>query len=97
MIIAPRSTRSTAKLVELFAQRMDTAAGIAAYKKEHGLPVLDPVREREKLLDVAAQAPEDMRDYTASLYTMLFELSRCYQGPAAGEHIPADRGNSDRH
>jgi len=36
---------------------MNTAAGIAAYKKEHGLPVLDPVREREKLLDVAAQAP----------------------------------------
>ena len=35
------------QLVELFAQRMNTAAGIAAYKKEHGLPVLDPVRERE--------------------------------------------------
>ena len=34
------------QLVELFAQRMNTAAGIAAYKKEHGLPVLDPVRER---------------------------------------------------
>ena len=28
------------QLVELFAQRMNTAAGIAAYKKEHGLPVL---------------------------------------------------------
>ena len=78
------------QLVELFAQRMNTAAGIAAYKKEHGLPVLDPVREREKLLDVAAQAPEDMRDYTASLYTML-------SGTAAGEHIPADHGNSGRH
>ena len=24
------------QLVELFAQRMETAAGIAAYKKEHG-------------------------------------------------------------
>ena len=35
------------QLVELFAQRMNTAAGIAAYKKEHGLPVLDPVRERD--------------------------------------------------
>ena len=29
------------QLVELFAQRMNTAAGIAACKKEHGLPVLD--------------------------------------------------------
>ena len=76
------------QLVELFAQRMNTAAGIVAYKKEHGLPVLDPVREREKLLDVAAQAPEDMRDYTASLYTMLFELSRCYQGRLLGSTSP---------
>ena len=76
------------QLVELFAQRMNTAAGIAAYKKEHGLPVLDPVREREKLLDAAAQAPEDMRDYTASLYTMLFELSRCYQGRLLGSTSP---------
>ena len=76
------------QLVELFAQRMNTAAGIAAYKKEHDLPVLDPVREREKLLDVAAQAPEDMRDYTASLYTMLFELSRCYQGRLLGSTSP---------
>lgn len=76
------------QLVELFARRMNTAAGIAAYKKEHGLPVLDPVREREKLLDVAAQAPEDMRDYTASLYTMLFELSRCYQGRLLGSTSP---------
>ena len=30
------------QLVELFAQRMNTAAGIAAYKKEHGLPVRKP-------------------------------------------------------
>ena len=34
------------KLIGLFAERMDVAAGIAAYKKEHGLPVLDPARER---------------------------------------------------
>lgn len=83
-----RIDRIDRQLVELFAQRMNTAAGIAAYKKEHGLPVLDPVREREKLLDVAAQAPEDMRDYTASLYTMLFELSRCYQGRLLGSASP---------
>lgn len=45
------------KLVELFAKRMDVAAGIAAYKKEHGLPVLDPVREREKLQKTVQSAP----------------------------------------
>ena len=40
------------QLVELFAQRMNTAAGIVAYKKEHGLPVLDPVRERERICGI---------------------------------------------
>ena len=72
------------QLVELFAQRMETAAGIAAYKKEHGLPVLDPIRERQKLQNVVELAPENMKDYTASLYTLLFELSRGYQNRLLG-------------
>ena len=38
------------ELIRLFAERMDVAAEIAAYKKEHGLAVLDPARERAKLL-----------------------------------------------
>ena len=32
------------QLVALFAERMETAAQVAAYKKEHGLPVLDAAR-----------------------------------------------------
>ena len=40
--------RIDAELLRLFAERMQTAAGIAAYKKSHGLPVLDAGREREK-------------------------------------------------
>ena len=67
------------QLLSLFSQRMEVAAGIAAYKKEHGLPVLDGKREREKLLDVAAKSPEDMKDYAVSLYSLLFELSRSHQ------------------
>ena len=33
------------QLLALFGQRMEVAAAIAAYKKEHGLPVLDGKRE----------------------------------------------------
>ena len=33
------------KLVELFTKRMEIAGGIATYKKEQGLPVLDAMRE----------------------------------------------------
>lgn len=76
------------QLVELFAQRMETSAGIAACKKERGLPVLDPAREQQKLTDVVSQAPENMKDYTATLYTMLFELSRCYQNRLLGASSP---------
>ena len=67
------------QLLALFGQRMEVASAIAAYKKEHDLPVLDGKREREKLLDVAAKTPDDLKDYAVSLYSLLFELSRSHQ------------------
>ena len=67
------------QLVKLFCQRMDIAAQIAAYKKENGLPIYVPAREREKLMDVAKKAGPEMDNYTRVLYSMLFELSRSYQ------------------
>lgn len=72
------------QLVRLFCKRMDTAAEIAAWKKEQGSPVFDPERERKKLLGIAASVPEKMRGYTASLYSLLFELSRSYQSRLTG-------------
>ena len=73
-----------AQLLELFARRMDVAAAIAEYKKENALPVSDPSRERQKLLDVAEKTPETLRDYAVSLYSLLFELSRGYQNRILG-------------
>ena len=73
-----------AELVRLFAERMDAAADIAAYKRAHDLPVLDERREREKLRAVEAMAPEELRDYTSALYSLLFELSRCHQNRLLG-------------
>ena len=35
------------KLTQLFLERMQVSADIAAYKKEKGLPIRDPERERE--------------------------------------------------
>ena len=68
------------ELVQLFVQRMGLAAQVADYKKENHLPILVPAREREKLQDVAVKAGPEMADYTRVLYSMLFELSRSYQG-----------------
>ena len=73
------------QLVELFTSRMDIAAQIAAYKKENGLPVYVPAREREKLLEVAKLAGPEMANYTRVLYSMLFELSRSYQNKCTNE------------
>jgi len=68
------------ELVRLFGRRMDVAAQIADYKKENDLPIFVPAREREKLADVAEKAGPEMANYTRVLYSMLFELSRSYQG-----------------
>lgn len=75
------------ELIRLFCQRMEVAAQIADYKKEHGLPILVPAREAEKLLDVAEKAGPEMADYTKELYTTLFRLSREYQSAHINEVI----------
>lgn len=71
--------RIDTELLRLFAERMQTAAGIAAYKKAHSLPVLDAGREREKLAQIVKAAPEDLQEEAVSLYRLLFSLSRSYQ------------------
>lgn len=68
-----------AQLVQLFTARMNIAAKVAEYKKEHNLPIYVPAREREILQDVAAKAGPNFSNYTKVLYSMLFELSRSYQ------------------
>jgi len=73
------------ELVALFGQRMEVAQQIAAYKKEHNLPILVPAREREKLQDVAQKASAEMANYTRVLYSMLFELSRSYQNKCSNQ------------
>ena len=75
-------------LVHLFTQRMEIAAEIADYKKRNGLPILMPAREREKLQSVAELAGSEMSEYTRVLYSMLFELSRSYQGKRTNEKSP---------
>ena len=72
------------QLVRLFAERMEISGKIADYKKEHGLPVLDRKRESEKLRSVMEMSPEDLQEYTAQLYSMLFEFSRSYQTARLG-------------
>ena len=67
------------QILSLFTQRMDLVAEIAAYKQENSLPVLDIRREKEKLQALEAKSPEELGDYTVSLFSLIMELSRCRQ------------------
>ena len=67
------------ELVHTFCKRMQIAAQIADYKKEHGLPVSHPGREQEVLEKVTAMAGEELQEYVQNLYGELFRLSKDYQ------------------
>lgn len=71
------------QLVALFVQRMEVAAAIGEYKKEHGLPILVPQREQEKLLDIGQKAGPELAPYAQRLYEQIFALSREYQAQSS--------------
>ena len=80
------------EIVRLFEARMGLSAEIAAYKKAHGLPVLQPAREQEKLEVLTATVGDDLKAPLRELYTKIFELSRAQQQSALrcgllGEHL----------
>ena len=74
-----------AKLVELFAKRMEIAGELAKVKKAEGIPVLDSAREEQKLEEVAALSPDEYKEYTKKLYRTLFEVSKEYQNKIINE------------
>ncbi len=67
------------KMVDLFVERMQTAAAIASAKAEHNLPVLDKKRETIVLKNVMEQAGDDFGLYVNTLYQTMFDVSRSYQ------------------
>lgn len=72
------------ELVRLFARRMQVAEEVAAYKKANHLPVLDPARERQKLLDVMEKSPDGLGRYAVPLFSTIMDLSRSRQNLMLG-------------
>ena len=66
-------------LVDLIQRRMGISAEIALYKQANNMPVYDPERERQKLLDLSGKASDGCKAYINALYTLMFELSRAEQ------------------
>ena len=67
------------QLIALLERRLDVSAAIAAYKKDHGLPVLDPGREAEKLSAVRDRCRPETADLIAGLYGPIMAASRTWQ------------------
>ena len=73
------------QIFSLFAERARVSEGVAAYKREHGLRVFDPARERQKVASAAAAAPEDLATYAQVLMELLMEASRSRQYALLGD------------
>lgn len=54
--------RLDTQIQQLFERRMDIVKAVAAYKKEHDLPVLHAGRENEVLDKIAAASRPEYRD-----------------------------------
>ncbi|MBQ6676730.1 MAG: chorismate mutase [Clostridia bacterium] len=76
------------ELCALVEKRLNVAAEIAEYKKENGIPVYDPRRERQKLADIAEKADPELRRYMTVLYSLIFEISRSRQQSIVTEDPP---------
>ena len=69
-----------AKMAELFVERMNAAAIIADYKREHGLEIYDEKREEEIIRRNSSLVEDDeLRSYYVSYLKNTMAVSRSYQ------------------
>ena len=83
------------ELLRLFIERMAIAGEIAQWKQQNRMPVLDLRREKEKLRAMEEMSPEDLKEYSVSLFSLIMELSRSYQNriihPASAETLAIEQ------
>lgn len=67
-------------LAKLFIQRMDITREIAAYKREHGLPIEDKKREAQVIAEHSSQIPDEiMRSYYVQFQQNMMDVSKRWQ------------------
>lgn len=76
------------EILHLFQKRMGLVKGIAEYKAQNNLPVLQGGREEEILSRVIKLSPSDMAGGTRLLFTNLMDISKCYQQEQMTEEKP---------
>lgn len=68
-----------AQIFKLFEQRIMVAKQIGAYKKEHGLSVLDSSREDSKKDQVKASVSPELEPYALELLEVLMKTAKTVQ------------------
>ena len=72
------------EITRLFTKRMEVVREIADLKKENGLTIQDSLQERRKLNEISGIVPEELKEYSIQLYSLIFALSRGYQNRLMG-------------
>lgn len=67
------------EILKQLQKRMDVSKLIALEKKEHGIPLQDPLAERERIDEITEGSPDDMKIYNRLLFYAISELSHDYQ------------------
>ena len=67
------------QIFNLFEQRLTVAQQIGAYKKEHGLSVLDGSREDVKKEQVKSSISEQLEPYALELLEVLMNAAKAVQ------------------
>ena len=67
------------QIFNLFEQRLTVAQQIGAYKKEHGLSVLDGSREDVKKEQVKSSISEQLEPYALELLEVLMKAAKAVQ------------------
>ncbi|MBQ7390195.1 MAG: chorismate mutase [Clostridia bacterium] len=68
------------EMARLFVERMKASELVAEYKKEHGLEILDPIREAEVIRRNSEAVENDVyREYYVNFQKNTMSLSRAYQ------------------
>lgn len=67
------------QLVDLLQERLEIAGQVAAYKKEHHLPLFHPEREQQVLEKVTDSLPQENKRSMGLLFEDIMEVSKLYQ------------------
>ena len=67
------------QLADLVRRRLDIVGEVAAAKREKGVPVSDPARERAILTRVAEKVGPEYENAARLVFSAIFEVSRMRQ------------------